>query len=46
VRIALTGSTVSETVNELLAVVGRDLSLERIKAAASRAGTSPPTAPA
>ena len=45
VRIALTGSTVSETVNELLAVVGRDLSLERIKAAASRAGTSPPHSP-
>jgi len=35
VRIALTGSTVSEPVNELLAVVGRDLTLERVRAAAT-----------
>jgi glutamyl-tRNA synthetase len=34
VRVALTGGTVSEPVNELLAVVGREESLERIKAAA------------
>jgi glutamyl-tRNA synthetase len=30
VRVALTGSTVSEPVNELLAVVGRDQSLRRL----------------
>jgi glutamyl-tRNA synthetase len=30
VRVALTGSTVSEPVNELLAVVGRDRSLRRL----------------
>jgi len=35
VRIALTGSTVSEPVNELLVVVGRDASLERLAAAAA-----------
>lgn len=34
VRVALTGGTVSEPVNELLAVVGRDESLARIEAAA------------
>jgi glutamyl-tRNA synthetase len=34
VRVALTGSLVSEPVNELLAVVGRDLALARLKAAA------------
>jgi glutamyl-tRNA synthetase len=33
VRVALTGGTVSEPVNELLAVVGRDESLARILAA-------------
>jgi glutamyl-tRNA synthetase len=33
VRVALTGVTVSEPVNELLAVVGRDESLTRIRAA-------------
>ena len=33
VRVALTGGTVSEPVNELLAVVGRDESLARIRAA-------------
>jgi len=31
VRIALTGSTVSEAVNELLAVVGRDTALQRMR---------------
>jgi microcompartment protein CcmK/EutM len=34
VRVALTGSTVSEPVNELLAVVGRDQALARLRAAA------------
>ena len=38
VRVALTGGTVSEPVNELLAVVGRDESLARIRAALARAG--------
>ena len=33
VRVALTGSTVSEPVNELLAVVGRDAALDRLRAA-------------
>jgi glutamyl-tRNA synthetase len=31
IRIALTGTTVSEPVNELLVVVGRDASIERLK---------------
>ncbi|HWA41218.1 MAG TPA: glutamate--tRNA ligase [Gemmatimonadales bacterium] len=31
IRVALTGSTVSEPVNELLAVVGRDASLKRLR---------------
>jgi glutamyl-tRNA synthetase len=35
IRIALTGSTVSEPVNELLAVVGRDAALERLSRATS-----------
>ncbi len=35
IRIALTGSTVSEPVNELLAVIGRDGALERLTRAAS-----------
>ncbi|MGE5093296.1 MAG: hypothetical protein ACM3OH_14100, partial [Bacillota bacterium] len=35
VRVALTGSTVSEPVNELLATVGPDASLARIRAAAT-----------
>jgi glutamyl-tRNA synthetase len=35
VRIALTGSTVSEPVNELLVVVGRDAALGRLKAASA-----------
>ena len=34
VRIALTGSTVSEAVNELLAVVGKDTALARLREAA------------
>jgi len=34
IRVVLTGSTVSEPVNELLAVVGRAASLARIQAAA------------
>ena len=37
VRVALTGGTVSEPVNELLSVVGRDESLVRIRAAMARA---------
>lgn len=35
VRVALTGGTVSEPVNELLAVIGREESLNRIRTAAS-----------
>ena len=35
IRVALTGSTVSEPVNELLAVVGRDRSLRRIREVAA-----------
>jgi glutamyl-tRNA synthetase len=35
VRVVLTGSTVSEPVNELLAVVGREESLARLRAAAA-----------
>jgi glutamyl-tRNA synthetase len=38
IRVALTGSTVSEPVNELLAVVGRETSLRRLKEAARRSG--------
>ena len=38
IRVALTGSTVSEPVNELLAVVGRETSLRRLKEAVTRAG--------
>jgi glutamyl-tRNA synthetase len=42
IRVALTGSTVSEPVNELLAVVGRERSLRRIREVAQRwNGTSP-----
>jgi glutamyl-tRNA synthetase len=36
IRVALTGSTVSEPVNELLAVVGRDRSLRRLRMVAAR----------
>ena len=32
IRVALTGSTVSEPVNELLVVVGREPALDRLKA--------------
>ncbi len=39
IRIALTGGTVSEPVNELLHVVGKDAALKRLEAAIS--GTSP-----
>jgi glutamyl-tRNA synthetase len=33
IRIALTGGTVSEPVNELLAVVGQEAALQRLEAA-------------
>ena len=36
IRVALTGSTVSEPVNELLAIVGREASLRRINDTARR----------
>ncbi len=36
VRVALTGGTVSEPVNELLAVVGRDTALRRLREVAAR----------
>ena len=36
IRVALTGSTVSEPVNELLAIVGRTAALDRMRAAAER----------
>jgi glutamyl-tRNA synthetase len=38
VRVALTGSTVSEPVNELLAVVGRERSLQRLEKVARQHG--------
>jgi glutamyl-tRNA synthetase len=38
IRVALTGSTVSEPVNELLAVVGREVSIRRLNEAARRWG--------
>jgi glutamyl-tRNA synthetase len=38
VRVALTGSTVSEPVNELLAVIGRESSLKRLEEMAARYG--------
>jgi glutamyl-tRNA synthetase len=41
VRVALTGSTVSEPVNELLAVVGREQSLNRLDEMARRNGGVP-----
>ncbi|HEX5632419.1 MAG TPA: glutamate--tRNA ligase [Gemmatimonadales bacterium] len=40
IRVVLTGSTVSEPVNELLAVVGRDESLARLQGALARATRS------
>jgi len=39
IRIALTGGTVSEPVNELLYVVGKDAALARLTAAALKSGT-------
>jgi glutamyl-tRNA synthetase len=39
IRVALTGSTVSEPVNELLAVVGRERSLRRLRDFAERGAT-------
>jgi len=39
VRVALTGSTVSEPVNELLAVIDRDTALRRLREVAHRYGT-------
>jgi glutamyl-tRNA synthetase len=39
IRVALTGSTVSEPVNELLAVVGSERSIRRMRDAAARWGT-------
>jgi glutamyl-tRNA synthetase len=38
IRIALTGGTVSEPVNELLSVVGKDAALKRLEVAAKSAG--------
>jgi glutamyl-tRNA synthetase len=38
VRVALTGSTVSEPVNELLAVVGRERSMRRLDEVARKSG--------
>jgi glutamyl-tRNA synthetase len=40
IRIALTGGTVSEPVNELLYVVGRDAALERLAVAAKTAAAA------
>ena len=42
VRVALTGSTVSEPVNELLAVVGRNQSLRRVQEVARQHGGESP----
>ena len=42
IRVALTGSTVSEPVNELLEVVGPERSLARIREVADGAGGSRP----
>ncbi len=39
IRVALTGSTVSEPVNELLAVVGSERSIGRLREVAARWGT-------
>jgi glutamyl-tRNA synthetase len=44
IRVALTGSTVSEPVNELLEVVGPGPSLARMREVAGRAGGEPPPA--
>jgi glutamyl-tRNA synthetase len=43
IRVALTGSTVSEPVNELLAVVGPDRSLTRLREVAHREGGREPS---
>jgi glutamyl-tRNA synthetase len=43
IRVALTGSTVSEPVNELLEVVGPDRSLARIRDVARHAAGEPPS---
>ena len=42
IRIALTGATVSEAVNELLVVVGKDLTLKRLAEAGQAAKSSDP----
>ena len=42
VRVAITGSTVSEPVNELLAVVDRSTALARMRAVAERSRKDPP----
>ena len=42
IRVALTGSTVSEPVNELLEVVGPERSLARMREMARTAGDQPP----
>ena len=44
IRVALTGSTVSEPVNELLAVVGRERSLARLREVARHRGRRSPPA--
>jgi glutamyl-tRNA synthetase len=44
IRVALTGSTVSEPVNELLEVVGPERSLARLREVATSAGGAPPAA--
>ena len=41
IRVALTGSTVSEPVNELLAVIGRETSIRRLTETARRGGGVP-----
>jgi glutamyl-tRNA synthetase len=42
IRVALTGSTVSEPVNELLEVVGPERGLARMREVARTAGDQPP----
>jgi glutamyl-tRNA synthetase len=44
IRVALTGSTVSEPVNELLEVVGPERSLTRMREVAKRTSSGPPSA--
>jgi glutamyl/glutaminyl-tRNA synthetase len=43
IRVALTGSTVSEPVNELLEVVGAEASLARMREVARQASGQPST---